>query len=108
VSDERTDRSISDMPSPQGTTVCSVNSYVLNEEMFNKVRDDVRMQNSKLMQVLDDTLEMLIIEFGSDIVGSAFVQAVGRVDGKIREQGWRGKLIRMEAQYDAASIQLHE
>ncbi len=60
------------------------------------------------MKVLDDTLEVLIIEFGSELVGSAFIQAVGRSEGEVKERGWKGKLTRLEAQADAASVQLLE
>jgi len=60
------------------------------------------------MKVLDDTLEMLIHEFGADIVGPAFVRAVNRVNGPNAANGWKSKLLRLEAERDAASVQLSE
>jgi len=62
----------------------------------------------KMMSILDDTLEILIREFGADVVGPAFVRAVSRVDGDVASKGWKSKLTRMEAERDAASVQLLE
>lgn len=61
-----------------------------------------------MIKVLDDTLEILIHEFGADIVGAAFVSAVKRVGGDIPSKGWKAKLVRMEAEQDAARVQLLE
>jgi len=61
----------------------------------------------RMIGVLDDTMEILIREFGADIVGPAFLRAVKRVDGEVASKGWKARLTRMEAQ-DATSVQLLE
>lgn len=62
------------------------------------------------MQVLDDTIEMLIHEFGIDIVGPAFIRIVKKLKGPEQARGWKSKLIMATADdsNDVDGVQLLE